>query len=320
MSTGDFDRDLELALQASAVEAEASASLLLDYQRFKSRRSVPERQDKHASSTCTDGTLYQIGTLNQFHSSMQQISREFDGPSAICGYLVCAHVRIMEEYLSDKHGELTLSNIQDICDLLTDTSRVEPELRKAFTHIQDSRRAFAMSVNASQPALSSALRQWVANYEIGDFLSIYCRSVRTHFVRLNQWPARESASADVRQYLHEEERFGGRMLDDGRIAYGDHDSVFFFQSFRPQPAFLSPEEWGRAASAARTVDPRILVLDLNGHFAIAVACRLQQQQTAPAAAAGESGEPSLLLFNTTSTDYLDDAQVACAYDAVFPLP
>ena len=325
MSTGYFDRDLELALQASSVEAEASACLLLGHQRSVHRRSLPGRQDKHAPDQFTDGTIFQIGTLNQFHSSLQNISREFCGPPAICGYLACAHVRLLEEYLSSQTGELSYENVQVICDILTNTKTVEEELRKAFVEIQDSRRAYAISSNATEAALDAALRQWVANYEISDYLSIHSRSDRTHFVRLNQWPARGAATPDVRQRLNEEERFGGRLLFEGQIAYSAHDSVYFIQTFRPRSVFLSPDEWSQASIGVTTSDPRprLLVLDLNGHFAMAVACRLQLSPPAGCdgkVASAAPAEPTMLVFNTTSTDYLISSEVACAYDTVFPSP
>jgi hypothetical protein len=312
--SSNFDSDLQAALEISAAEASATAPLLIGTQRFVSRNTI-KRQDKQAFPEPSDGTIFQIGTLNQFNSELQRISREFEGPSAICGYLVCAYARLLEDYLSDVSGDLTHKNIQDMCDILTNFDQVEPELRRAFVFIQDSRRAFGLSSALSKQETAAMLSQWIANYEIGDFMSVHSRSDRTQFVRMNQWPARATASPDVCLRLSEEERFGGRLLGDDRIVYGENDSVFFIQTFRPQPTLHSPGEWLLAGGAVRASErPRILILDLNGHFAVAVACNLRP-------AAGGQAEPperSLLLFNTTSTDYLSSEAVAWAYDSMFP--
>ena len=311
MPTDDFDRELQAALDASAAEAGAGATLLIGSQRSVSRKCMAQREDKHAFIKPTDGTIYQIGTLNQFHVELQRITRENKGPAAICGYIVCAYARLLEQFLSKIDGDLLPENVQGICDILTDMNKVEPELRRVFTEIQDARLALSMSASESEYGQTETLSKWVANYEIGDFLSLHSRSDRTHFIRLNQWPAHDSASWDVRQRLAEEERFGGSLLGDDRIVYGREDSVFFIQTFCPDPTLQSPEEWLLSGAAIRRgARPRILILDLNGHFAVAVACHLR--------AGDEAGEPSLLLFNTTATNYLDSAPVAWAFDTVFP--
>jgi hypothetical protein len=313
MSTGDFDRDLALALEASAKEASASVtSVLIGTQREVSRQSLPAREDKHAPTKAKDGTIHQIGTLNQFHPIFQSLTAEFEGPSAICGFLSCAYAVLLENYLSDKVGDLDPTNIQEICDIVTDMDQVVPHLRRTFTEIQEARAT--QTTPATTPARRAALRLWVANYEIGDFLSRHATSDHTHFLRMNQWPARDAAEPALRARLAEEERFGGREINGGEVAYADGDSVYFFHSFRPEPVFHSPEEWAscRAAGAGRR--PRALVLDLSGHYVAAIACHLR---TARGAGADE-GAPALLVLNTVDSDCLAAPAVAYAFDAAFP--
>ena len=177
MPTDDFDRELQAALDASAAEAGAGATLLIGSQRSVSRKCMAQREDKHAFIKPTDGTIYQIGTLNQFHVELQRITRENKGPAAICGYIVCAYARLLEQFLSKIDGDLLPENVQGICDILTDMNKVEPELRRVFTEIQDARLALSMSASESEYGQTETLSKWVANYEIGDFLSLHSRSL-----------------------------------------------------------------------------------------------------------------------------------------------
>ena len=317
MSTGDFDRDLEQALNESAKEAAAALTTpLIGTQRRVSRQSLPAREDKHAPIKLKDGAIYQIGTLNQFHPIFQNLTNEFEGPSSICGFFACAHAVLLENYLSGEVGDLDATNIQEMCDIITDIDKVVPHLRRAFTEIQDARTA--QTVGSAPPARRTALREWVANFEIGDFLSLHTTSGHTHFLRMNQWPARDTATPALRRRLAAEERVGGRVAPGGTVVYADGDSVYFLQSFYPESVFRSPEEWASAHGGGSGGDggarrPRVFVLDLNGHYVTAVACHLS-------CGAGADGraEPALLVFNTADSDCLADPAVAYAFDAAFP--
>ncbi len=258
----------------------------------------------------------------------QNLTNEFEGPSAICGYFACAHAVLLDDYLSEKEGNLDTTNIQEMCDIITDIDKVIPHLRRVFTEIQDAR---AQSVgSASTHARRSALRELVANFEIGDFLSRHAASGHTHFLRMNQWPARDAATPALRSRLAAEERFGGRVAGGGTVVYAESDSVYFLHSFHPENVFRSPEEWalihggggggggGSAGGGGAAVRrSRVFVLDLNGHFVTAVACRLCASCGA-GAGVEESAGPALLVFNTTDSDCLAAPAVAYAFDAAFP--
>ena len=375
-SSGAYDQDMQTALEESARAFTDSVSNILIGTQSMVRRETLSRADKHAPGVPKEGKLYQIGTLNQFHAKFASLATEYGAPSAVCGYVVCAEALLLEEYLLDVSGVMTSSHIQSMCDMLTDFYKMEPVLRRSFEGIQGSRDAFCaanpvIKDGTNEAQVRTVKKQWVANYEVGDFLANHSISQNTHFLRLNQWPERADATPDEGPRLLEEARFGGRRLggEGSTMVYGEHDSVYFIQSFVPHSVFRSPDEWvlhrvqnysagagagsgssaaaaaaSAAAAAAATISgtgsgassctatsdgssppaspppaPQVFVLDLNGHFAVAVSCYLDLAGDGSSSSGGSiSGERSLLLFQTTPTDYLHtNPALAYAFDSAF---
>ena len=347
----NFDAGLARALQESAREHSALVKNILLKKNFDMPRArLPRRLDKHAPPKPASGHIFQVGTINQFHKKFVSLSKQFGGPNAICGYLSCAFALILEPILKTMPQKaLSNSDVQQLCNALTNQTKIDIALKQAFEEIQERRVIFLSSTTSgtssscsSSSSSSSSKRkkkkkkinhnkvigQWVANYEIGDFLERNSTYKNTHFLRMNQWPERGKATVDERPRLEEEARFGGKIVGKDRIAYKDQDSVYFIHSFHPKPpCFRSPEEWeiyqitcsdeGNNSSDHNVVDsPHLVVIDLNGHYVVSVACYLEKNLNNNNNN-NKSVEPTLLVFQTTGTNYLSNPAIAFVFDTMF---
>ena len=306
------DADMEAAIAASVADSQRIAGATLDT-RVAIDRAVVLRKDKHSLQQETlDGRILQINCLNQFHYSVLDISqKEFNGPNSICGMLSVAYALLLERQFANATSEvLTAGSLETIVALLKDENMVHPLLRLALGEIIEGRNGFYAD---DPPEVRAAMqKQWVANYEIGDFLARNSESrEHTHFVRHNQYPLVDTPEAtkdETVKILAEEARFGGRLVNstDGEADFSrPGDIVYFVQtSFgavgpesQCQCEYLTPEEWrAKDRDRDRTRKPQVVVIDLNGHYVCALACRLLQcQQTDDSAAvdgSSSSRQPS----------------------------
>ncbi len=89
------DQSLESALQLSAMHFRAvTQQVALTTQRSVSRQSLKPRLDHHVSvwpvaTGVDEADVIQIDVCNQFCSRFVDLSGQFDGPGAICGWMRC---------------------------------------------------------------------------------------------------------------------------------------------------------------------------------------------------------------------------------------
>lgn len=294
------------------------------------RRALPARGDHHKPAEIRDGIIRQLGVLDQFNDRFVSISTSFGGPGAICGYVVCASVLVLENYFRSRPAKsvLTELDILEIRRLLCDVSVMDAPLRQAFQEIQGIRRSFVQKYNASvDPTfaapldMADALRQWVANYELGDFLIRHSTSPATVFFRVNEYLDIHEATPDHRPRLEKEDaQFGGRRGAGGEPIYAEHESIYFMQRFGAHAGFVSPSDWRCLPGDQTKVDDagtRIIALDLAGHFVTAIACMLQVDAINNEDPTTPSVQPALIVFNSTHTSYLLNSSVAYAFDTFF---
>ena len=145
------------------------------------------------------------------------------------------------------------------------------------------------------PALTHAPAPPLGAQEISDYLRSLPPQLaqRILFLRYNQRPELPDAAHEELARLAEEAPFGGvagRGSKSCPDSFAPEDSMFIVEVFcgdeQPQRRLLRPSD-PAVARAARSGAWRVAVLDLDGHFAVAVA--LQGQ---------------LHLLNTTHTNYL----------------
>lgn len=308
------EEQVQLALRDSAKSVAQEQVLNSVY--LKPRNELPSRLDKHRAHfrEAINGTVIQFNGLNQFGSLFDGLKDRHTTASAICGYLTCATVLLLEHMIDGLASELTITDVYKfVNNTLCNIEELKDPVGQCMQFIQDSRHAYWAS-NGKQCADAVDLRQWVANYEIGDYLKSFssqnttCFSrEKTAFVRYNQWPCRGEATPDEFKRLAEEKRFGGIENAASReVTYADKDSVFFIECFteRNQSVWYEPEQWAEQKSSR----PRVLAIDLQGHFVAALSCCFDD-------------EKYLFVFNTTSSDYISvSPAIAWTFDSMLPLP
>jgi hypothetical protein len=217
--------------------------------------------------------------------------------------------------------------------VLSNPENVLPHLLSSIEWIQGKRNKFWMTYGNRGVADDHALKQWVANYELSDFMQHHTKMTsgpnNTVFVRYNQWPQRNYATADEAVQLLSEERFGGRETSEGTYSYDECDSVYFIETFEGlssgdgsvgSAVFYSPEEWEELRRVCSVgLLPRVALLDLNGHFVCAVAVphhgKNAESCTTPDCRCRLGGD--LIVINTTANDYISgNMAVAWAFDAL----
>lgn len=216
------------------------------------QRSTVSRTDKHKDNKFRDGFLIQYNLLDQFHDKYSIFSKTYKGPGSLCGYFSCACALLLERFLGQSRTNMFISNseLMAIVQMLSNETVVNLELHVAMTEIQRLRQIFCFE-NAVVDA-SKYMRNWVANYEIGDHLRRHSSSNNTHFFRTNEYPFRGDATADHAPRLEAEAVFGG-VADDitGVVTYQESDSAYFFQSGfntaieRERELFYKPESFLR---------------------------------------------------------------------------
>lgn len=226
-------------------------------------------------------------------------------------------------------------------EALPDGIALKPELADVMAHIRASRERWIAEHAADFPSDRSRrdyLTAWVANYEISDYLA--CQTPEdvdgVVFLRFNQWPERGSATHEEAARLHvEEARFGGGQGDKADTmthAGADPDtcSMFVVEDFGAdrwtspdcthgdapeRPVLRTPAEWKDARHARGQLrHPKVFVLDLNGHFCVAV------PHGDPSQVPGGL-DCSLMLLNTTQASYLGGSGgliASVAFDLAFP--
>ena len=206
-------------------------------------------------------------------------------------------------------------------------------------HPQDFAPAAAPGPHASPDAYISA---WVANYvragasptprtrkppplhtthprlflrahpaqEISDYLRALPAHLSQHilFLRYNQRPELAEAAHEELARMAEEAPFGGaagRGTKSSPASYAPGDSMFILEDFTPGEGrrLLRPEDPAVAARAASASAWRVAIVDLDGHFAVALALG-----------------GALHLVNTTQNNYLRGGgalqAVAMAHDVL----
>lgn len=322
---------LQEALRLSALEASCTASMLIEKVHQTTRLLSFSRTDKHFDETkLLDGKILQYDVLNQFHPKYLSLSARHEGPGAICGFFSVSYAILLERMINEKTGKMSMNitqrELQEIIETLKNMENSDPLLEVAFQEIQAERKRFYTDPRE----LKKFIRQWVANYEVGDFLRRHSSKAanNTHFLRYNQFPMLLEATPDERVRLESERRFGGTLDQNGEALIDGTSSAYFIETdfFCKEEVFLSPEEW---YARNRTFDtPQVCVIDLNGHFVAALICNLEKtgnlERTCGCFGEGSESqseeeenrfEPALIIFNTTATSYEKSLSVAWAFDA-----
>ena len=346
MSTsGDFETDLAAALAASIEDHQQEHSTLVLDSRFVTRRADIVRSDaalvKCLAGEPRNGQLTQLNLFDQFHPVFNDLIEEHSTPSSICGYVACALAKQLARRLAGSPCSYTSAvDAMAAAEALRDGIALKPQLADVMAYIRASRERWIAEHPADFPNDQSRrdyLTAWVANYEISDYLA--CQTAKdvdgVVFLRFNQWPERGSATHEEAERLLEEVRFGGGQGDKAdTVTYSEAEpgtySMFVVEDFGAdrlkspdyrdgdaleRPVLRTPAEWKYAQQAREQLwHPKVFVLDLNGHFCVAVPH--EDSKSLPGGL-----DCCLMLLNTTQASYLGGSGgliASVAFDLAFP--
>lgn len=227
--------------------------------------------------------IRQVGSVNQFHNHWNHLICKYNTASAICGYTAIAGALIVAAMSEEEYKARTTSTLELA---LSDISALDRGVEYSMSEIQKDRVRYT-SANASSfkgaKEIDAYKKAWVANYEISDFLMRLDPKISKHiiFVRFNQISQIHTATHEERQRLEEEREFGTFIIE----TFASIDGVCCRKLNRPEAILISNSEENEVTRAA--------IIDLNGHFAVGVPFRSQND-----------GNNEFILFNTSDFNYL----------------
>mmetsp|Transcript_42447 Transcript_42447/g.132009 ORF Transcript_42447/g.132009 Transcript_42447/m.132009 type:complete len:398 (-) Transcript_42447:66-1259(-) len=319
----DFDEEMQRALELSAQMHMATCTNLVLEGELEVRRgelSAPCSQHWRGPCSARGGLLLQADTLNQFAQHWAPLIREFDTPSATCGYMAVANLLVLQRS-APTGGTWTRGQLDELLRALRAPDTLQPIVREVMAFVAGSRADWMAKHPADFPTPFSRKKYssaWVANYEISDFLQREASrgalrpALPLFFARYNQWPQRSEATHEELVRLAEERPFGGSSDAAGRVQLAWGDALFVVESFLPERRLSRPEEFLQAWDPGERPPhvPGLFLADLNGHF---VACAAVHLETV-----GGAAEPAVVVFNTTGTRYLDNPTCAFIFDLAHP--
>merc|ERR1712232_93881 len=172
------------------------------------------------------------------------------------GYFSCANALLLSRALRahSLRWTVTLKEVRCLLAEVEKTCLVEKEAERVMAFLKDRRSKYIADNTSEFPEKteeSHYMTDWVANYEISDYLLDQSKQEAmldsVHFFRYNQMPEIESAEHEELMRLQEEVCFG-------RAVPGGSDSKltaelepgatrFFVETFSPEHAQLRPESW-----------------------------------------------------------------------------
>ncbi|KAH3761658.1 hypothetical protein Pelo_6508 [Pelomyxa schiedti] len=247
------------------------------------------------------GTVVEVRTIDQFGSPTQALCSQYNAPPAACGYVACAVARILCNTLRNTTAATSVSvnQVNEWLRTVQDTASVNSEIAKIMQHIHDQRYCYMIDHSDEFPRHAerdSYLRDWVANYEISDWMGItnpqfgnciqFARQVEPHPEKLKH---------EELQRVVEEVPFRGLP--------------FFMETYSPNRKLQTPQEW-LASYNNHHFDPMqvVYIVDLLGHFAVAKAAVITDN----------SGTSRNVLFLLNSLgSYVDRPIMKSLYNMIF---
>lgn len=305
----DEDEALAAAIAASLETIPGPRGVLLSSEHTCTRSELP-RTPLHLANAPPglEGRVHQVNTVNQFNTAHFGGAIEtYQAPRAICGYTSVATAIVAAEALARGGG------VEGVVEAARDLPPLTQHVEHMMQFTASKRSEYVIRHPETFPGFASGrggragtryMRNWVANYEISDYLQSLSVEVRKRvgFLRFNEWPERDHAKHEELERLEEMREFGGRPGDKGSGHVFDReagDSAFVVETFWPKRKLQRPEEFvaeweSTGAKGEDRGQGLVLVVDLNGHFAT---CFMLMD-------GGEDGGHVLTVLNTTDTSYL----------------
>lgn len=239
----------------------------------------------HQTDQLSYGSIecYEVKLFDQFSDAFLPLISANNTTSSICGYLA----PVVALYVCS-HMSTNLDNFTEIIANLNKAEVVLPLVNDSMAFIRESRQKYVDSHKRDfkdEEEQRNYLRDWVANYEISDFLQQKSREQpfeNIFFIRYVAWGFPVEAS----RCTHEEKV---RIQEELKFK----EEKFIMESFCPRREVESLIGWKKTGREKKEF--LVFVGDLNGHFVTFVYFRRKK---------------TLILLDTTKNKYLKSGGVA----------
>jgi hypothetical protein len=234
-----------------------------------------------------DVVVREIKIFDQFSNKFFSLIDKYKTSKSICGYLVSGLSSFIAENLSYTNS---VEDLVLLIHLLNDESVVLPLIEQAMIQIQKAREDYILKNKQkfSDPEINKYISDWVANYEISDYLMMnkniqnlfFLRYVVFHFPTI----AKDLKHEELLR-SEEEEPF--------------KEEVFIIESFHVERTLKSIVKFKADSAVLRCYEENkglVFAGDFRGHFVILLNVKIVKQN-------GEL-ENSILLLNSINTNYL----------------
>ena len=245
----------------------------------------------------------ELQIVDQLNPAFLNSIKEFRTAKMICGYLSCCVADLVSNHFPSLN--MRVRDVEKMVKILSHPAGVMEDVREMMSWLLHNRQKYVLSNKTSFPVemINSGtvydeeryLRDWVANYEISDWLQLK-KNGRVHFVRRI-----ERDQTDV--YHEEKERLG----EEAPFA---HLNMFYDVTLSTgERLHLTPSQWLERFGESLKSDPPVFIADVEGHFVV----------LKPIFLIDEHGKesPLLLLLNTFKPDYTKIATVIGTFNMLF---
>jgi len=223
------------------------------------------------------GFVREIFLVDQFDSCFNNLIRDYQCPSAICGYTSMTFAYMIDDYLFNQVQIIeSIDDLNTLVNYLIDNQRFINKLEEPMIYVQSSRFSYITNNHHefnNENSTDKYMKDWVANYEISDYLNLN-PNPRIIFLRNIERKPQTCNHEELRR-LQEEVPFLGED--------------FFLEQYSPttgRTKLYSPKQW--IMEKCDQIEKLVVIADLLGHFAILLPSRFN----------GDDVGNELILFNT----------------------
>jgi thioredoxin-related protein len=220
----------------------------------------------------------EILIFDQWSSDCFELIKQYQTPTAICGYLAISFA-----YLISEKPHTTVEEIEKLTlHIANSKNEILKKVEKVMKFIHNDRSNYTQEFKKdfkSEKEIKNYMQDWVANYEISDFMRKN-QNEEIFFLRNIERDLDSQVKHEELKRISEEVPF--------------KDELFFIEECIGNQ-FKNPKEWKVPEGSP------IFIIDLGGHFGVLLKYSKENEQ-------------GLVLINTMMTSYVNRKIISDFYD------
>ncbi|KAI6645879.1 hypothetical protein LOD99_13137 [Oopsacas minuta] len=257
------------------------------------------------ASSSQDGEVIirELQIVDQLNDAFTNSIKEFRTASMICGYLSCCIAELVSAHFSSLR--MQTRDVEKMVKILSHPAGVLEEVREMMSWLLNNRQKYVLNHKTNFPVelINSGtiydeeryLRDWVANYEISDWLHKK-KNGKIHFVR--------RLERDLGEVYHEEK---DRLNEEEPFL---HLNMFYDVTLNTgERLHLTPSQWLERFGESLDSDVPAFIADVGGHFVVLKPIILIDKE-------GKES-PLILILNTFKPDYTKVVTVTGTFNMLF---